>query len=86
MEKNYFLRKIEIIFSKDLLLFLKKIILFFLLFWKNLSFYEKKINFDPFFRADSTSNFAQKMIKCGFKSEKHPKQYFEVPLDIKYSC
>ena len=41
-KKNYFLRKIEIFFSRDLLLFLIKIIFFFLLFWKNLSFYEKK--------------------------------------------
>ena len=47
-KKNYFLRKIEIFFSRDLLLFLIKIIfLFFCFFGKICHFMKKKITFWP---------------------------------------
>ena len=52
-KKNYFLRKIEIFFSRDLLFFLKKIIfLFFCFFGKICHFMKKKKHFDPFFLVD----------------------------------
>ena len=66
-KKNQFLRKIEIFFSRDLLLFLKKIIfLFFCFFGKICHFMKKKINFDPFFLVDPTSQFCSKNDKMWF--------------------
>jgi len=50
VEENYFLRKVEIFFSRDLLLFLEKLIfLFFCFFVKICHFIKKKKNLTPSF-------------------------------------
>jgi hypothetical protein len=61
-----FLRKIEIVFSKEFTVVFEKNNFFFFCFFGKICHFMKKINFDPFFLGDPISQFCSKNDKMWF--------------------